>query len=70
MWRGGQDQKIRQANPMSNTKDKNEPSDAEAVTLPRLVVQHFSTEELLTRSDEDYHPDPDTGEYRLQPVHR
>jgi len=38
MWRGGQDQKIRQANLMSNTKDKNEPKDAEAVPLSRIVL--------------------------------
>jgi hypothetical protein len=38
MWRGGQDQKIRQENLMSNTKDENEPSDAEAVTLSRFVL--------------------------------
>jgi hypothetical protein len=38
MWRGAQDQKIRQANSTSNTKDKNEPNDAEGVTLPRIVV--------------------------------
>jgi hypothetical protein len=37
MWRGGQDQKIRQENLMSNTKDENEPKDAEAVTLSRIV---------------------------------
>ena len=38
---GGQDQKIRQANPMSNTKDENEPNDAEAVTLSRFVPSRF-----------------------------
>jgi hypothetical protein len=38
MWRGGQDQKIRQADSMSNTKDENGPSDAEGVTLPRIVL--------------------------------
>lgn len=37
MWRGAQDQKIRQVNSTSNTKDKNEPNDAEGVTLPRIV---------------------------------
>jgi hypothetical protein len=40
MWRGGQDQKIGHENPMSNTKDKNEPTDAEAVPLSRIVL-HF-----------------------------
>lgn len=38
MCGGTQDQKIRQKNPMSNTKDENEPTDAEGVTLSRLVL--------------------------------
>jgi hypothetical protein len=41
MWRGGQGQKIGQENPRSNTNDENEPSDAEAVTLSRLVMSRF-----------------------------
>jgi hypothetical protein len=47
MWRGGQDQKIGQANPMSNTKDKNEPRDAEVVTLSRIVRRLEFSESAL-----------------------
>jgi hypothetical protein len=35
-WRGAQDQKIRQPNPMSNTKDENELTDAKGVPLSHL----------------------------------
>jgi hypothetical protein len=37
MWRGAQDQKIRQPNPMSNSNDENELTDAKGVPLSRLV---------------------------------
>ena len=53
MWRGGQDQKIRQANLMSNTKDENEPTDAEAVTLSRLMQFSFAGESRCPEGDQE-----------------
>jgi hypothetical protein len=47
MWRGDQDQKIRQAYPMSNTKDENELTYAKGVPLSRIVLQlRFSSFDL------------------------
>ena len=66
MWRGGQDQKKRQANPMSNTKDENEPSDAEGVTLPRIIRLFGWFAAFLQRLRQQFKP-PSSWVFRAQP---